>query len=516
MRKFLFATLLFCAITGANAQSAMQTTTTPMGSKSMGLTPKDKWEVGVAPGLYIMEGDLKYKSGFSLGAHVRKALDHTFSLRAQGFAGILNMETTKDANGVLNAFPYGGVETRNNTGQDPRFFTSASTTVLSGTVQLVISLNANRYDGNVRRFNPYLFLGAGAGSVSTKMSGVTNGAGDGKDLELQGRLVSKLTTLADVGAGLSYRVNERFNIGVEQKAQTVFGKRADLIDGYQYNFRDLILNTAVVLNFNIGGKDKAEPLYWVNPMQQIQNDIAELKARPKFDPTDSDGDGVIDMFDQEKNTVAGNPVDTRGITLDSDADGIPNAKDKEPFSPPGYKINADGIAQVPKPNYATEEWVNKSIDAKLAEMKANIGTMKSGPSIADWFLPMIHYDFNRYDIKSSEYENLAQVATVMQKNPSVRILVLGHTDAVAKDAYNNGLSYNRAQAAINYLVSKYGVERSRLVLTYGGEDTKLVNTAAKSYINRRVEFKVANGEAEMQAPNGATKAGKFKGNKSGY
>ena len=191
MRKFLFATLLFCAITGANAQSAMQTTTTPMGSKSMGLTPKDKWEVGVAPGLYIMEGDLKYKSGFSLGAHVRKALDHTFSLRAQGFAGILNMETTKDANGVLNAFPYGGVETRNNTGQDPRFFTSASTTVLSGTVQLVISLNANRYDGNVRRFNPYLFLGAGAGSVSTKMSGVTNGAGDGKDLELQGRLVSK-------------------------------------------------------------------------------------------------------------------------------------------------------------------------------------------------------------------------------------------------------------------------------------------------------------------------------------
>ena len=517
MRKFLFATLLFCAITGANAQSAMQTTTTPTGSKSMGLTPKDKWEVGVAPGLYFMEGDLEFRPGYSLGVHVRKALDHTFSLRAQGFAGILNMQTPKDASGALQNYQYAGPEIRNVNGLgDPRTFTKATTTLLSGTGQLVISLNANRYDGAVRRFNPYLFLGAGLGYVSTKMQGVKGGLGDNEDIQLSGRLIGKIVTLADVGGGLSYRLNERFNVGVEQKVQMAFGKRADLIDGYQYNFRDLMSNTSVVLNFNIGGKDKAEPLYWVNPMQQIQNDIAELKARPKFDPTDSDGDGVIDMFDQEKNTVAGYPVDTRGITLDSDMDGIPNAKDKEPFSPPGYKISADGVAQVPKPTYATEEWVNKSIDAKLAEMKANIGTMKSGPSIADWFLPMIHYDFNRYDIKSSEYENLAQVATVMQKNPSVRILVQGHTDAVAKDAYNNGLSYNRAQAAINYLVSKYGVERSRLVLTYGGEDTKLVNTAAKSYINRRVEFKVANGEAEMPAPNGATKAGKFKGNKSGY
>ena len=44
----------------------------------------------------------------------------------------------------------------------------------------------------------------------------------------------------------------------------------------------------------------------------------------------------IDMLDQEVNTPAGAPVDTRGIALDSDGDNIADYKDKEPYSPPGY------------------------------------------------------------------------------------------------------------------------------------------------------------------------------------
>ncbi len=527
MRNFLLSTLLLGALSGANAQSAMQITNSTPTAK-MGLTPKDKWEVGISPGFYFMQGDLEYKPSFSVAGHVRKALDHVFSVRVNGFAGILNMQTPKIAGGTtLTPYRYGGEETRNSAGVgDDRTFTKAKTTILSGTGDLVISLNASRYDGAVRRFNPYIAVGGGVASISTQLTGLAKPAGstsnvtEGQEIEIGGRLAGKLNPLAQVGGGISYRINDKVNVGLEQSVQLVFGKRADLIDGYQYNFRDLIANTALNINFNIGKKESAEPLYWINPMQSIQNDIAELKARPKFDPTDSDGDGVIDMFDQEKNTVAGNPVDTRGITLDSDLDGIPNAKDKEPYSPPGYKINADGIAQVPKPTYATEEFVNKSIDDKLAALKASMAGMTAKTtSIADWFLPMIHYDFNRYDIKSSEHENLAQVATVMQKNPSIRIVVQGHTDAIAKDSYNKALSYNRAQAAINYLVSKYGIDRSRLVLNYGGEDTKLVETGAKNYVNRRVEFRVAGSESDMPAPSGTSKAGvggKFKGNKAGY
>ncbi len=68
--------------------------------------------------------------------------------------------------------------------------------------------------------------------------------------------------------------------------------------------------------------------------------LLNLKQRPKFDLTDSDGDGVIDMTDQEINTAAGCPVDTRGITLDSDGDGVVDCKDEEPYSPPGYEVKS--------------------------------------------------------------------------------------------------------------------------------------------------------------------------------
>ena len=35
--------------------------------------------------------------------------------------------------------------------------------------------------------------------------------------------------------------------------------------------------------------------------------------------------------------------------MDSDMDKVADYMDKEPHSPPGYTVNKDGVAQVPKP-----------------------------------------------------------------------------------------------------------------------------------------------------------------------
>jgi outer membrane protein OmpA-like peptidoglycan-associated protein len=276
------------------------------------------------------------------------------------------------------------------------------------------------------------------------------------------------------------------------------------------------------LNFNIGDSEKAsEPLWWVSPMDLLAEDIAEVKARPKIDMTDSDGDGVIDMIDQEKNSVAGYPVDTRGIALDSDGDGVVDGLDKEPYTPAGYvnTVDADGIAAIPNPNYTSEDDVNRIVDAKIAANAAATPV----PSYSDWFLPMIHFDFNKYSLKNSSFGSLHHVATVMKQNPQVKVVVAGHTDRTSSNCYNEVLSYNRAETAINYLVSKYGISRDRLVLRYGGEENNLVATNAKNMMNRRVEFSVANGETEMGRPDCRANAGSgaggtnFQGNKeAGY
>ncbi len=520
-RKFI---ITFSLVTATMVSVFAQNATQSSGAAKYKLFASDQTEFGVSLGLAGLIGDLQFKPGVGIGVHVRKALDYTFSLRVDASLQVLPTATpTNNPN-----FEYGGVETRNPFPTDPRFIKAANTNLIAGSLQIVMNLNNGRWDGGVRKINPYVFGGAGIGNTNTTVDVSKGPPGTvlgSQVFKLPGtRNTSPVVPLVEAGAGIAFRVSDKFNVGIEQKMTTAFGKRADLLDGFAYNFRDFSSNTNLRLNFNIGGgtgKDKKTlPLWWSNPGEQTQADIAELKARPKLDLTDTDGDGIIDMLDQEKETPAGARVDTRGVALDSDSDGFADYKDKEPYSPVGFKVDNNGVAMVPKPAYVTEADVDRIVEGKLAKFKASLGDIgmkgSAAPSMADWFLPMIHFDLNSSGIKTSEYGNLSSVASVLKSNPSVRIAVTGFTDKTASDGYNDGLSYRRAQNAIDALVKRFGVDRSRLVLTYQGEENTLVPTSGVSVMNRRVEFKVATSESEMSAPAKSMKSKSYKGNKSGY
>ena len=522
-RKIQLALSLFLVALSLTSASAQKAAASQDKKADYGFfAPNNQTELGVHAGLSYLVGDLASKPGIGLGLHLRKALDYTFSLRADVGFQQLNSKTPDNADWV-----YGGDLVKNGYANDPRFINYTNTSMLNGGLQLVISLNNGRWDAGARKINPYVFGGAGVSYLNTQvnvtkigattLTGLTKGEQEFKVLGT--RNTGKVTPNIEAGAGISFRVNDKMSFSIEQKFITLFGKRADLMDGFAFNFRDFGSYTNLRLGFNIGAKNKQTmPLWWAGPADQMNADIAELKARPKYDPTDTDGDGVVDMLDQEKDSPAGARVDTRGVSLDSDGDGYADYKDKEPFSPIGFKVDNNGVAMVPKPAYVTEADVNRIVDAQLAKFKASLGetTSKAAPSMADWFLPMIHYDLNSSVVKTSEYGNLAAVASVMKSNPSVRVAVSGFTDKLAADGYNQGLSYRRAQAAIDALVKRFGVDRSRLVLTYQGEENTLVPTNGNSLMNRRVEFKVATSESEMSAPAGSMKKKSYKGNKSGY
>ncbi len=551
LRKFYFSALVsfvaFGTVTAQNKEmkatdSKMQDVSTTSAPTYGLFSPNDQWEFGVALGVVNLVGDLNTNFSPGLGIHVRKALDHTFSLRAN-VQGLFPGSATPDG----TSFPYGGDVTKNNQLNDARTFTKAATTIIGGSVDVIIALNNGRWDSGIRKISPYVFGGVGANYVNTTLSvdNVRTGPGyalvagsktGDQDLTIQGRNADNYAASAQFGAGIAFRISDKFNLAVEEQISTLFGKRADLVDGYEYGFRDFISFANVRLNFNIGGGAAAAgvagvagaaamgaktlPLWWSGPADEMNARVAELEKRPKFDPTDTDGDGVIDMFDQEKDTPAGARVDTRGVALDSDADGVPDYKDKEPFSPPGYKVDANGVANVPKPAYVTEADVDRIVDGKLGKFKATMEgsmTAKAAPALADWFLPMIHFDLNSAKIKDSELANISSVASVIKNNPSIKILVNGFTDKLNSDGYNQGLSYRRAQAAVDALVKRFGVDRNTLVLNYEGENNTIVPTNKGSYINRRVEFHVAKAESDMTAPAKDLKSKSYKGNKkAGY
>lgn len=493
MTRNLFLAILMGASISASAQKAAET-------GKYKLIPNDQWEFGLHTGLVLTQADANNKitPGYGAGVYLRKALDHTFSLR-----GGLNYALAKGTNNVTyNTFQNKQID-------------KFSSPIITGEVDVLIGLGNSRFDGGKRTINPYVFVGGGFGSQKTNLT--LKSSGEVKDAAKVAGITGKWAQFQG-GVGISFRVSDKISFGIEEKIVIPVGSFSDYLDAVNREERDIPTYTNIRLGFNIGGGKDAKkpiPLWWANPAEQINADLADLKKRPVYDPTDTDGDGVIDAADQEKDTPAGARVDTRGVALDSDGDGLADYKDKEPFSPVGFKVDGQGVAQVPKPNYATEADVDRIVDAKLAKAMAS-QTPKAAAGVADWFLPMIHFDFNSAKVKDSEFGSLASVASVMKSNPGISVVVTGATDKVAGDSYNQGLSYRRAENAIDALVKRFGVDRSRLILNYNGENQTLIPTSSASYMNRRVEFKVAQGETEMAAPANSVKKKSYKGNKSGY
>jgi outer membrane protein OmpA-like peptidoglycan-associated protein len=127
---------------------------------------------------------------------------------------------------------------------------------------------------------------------------------------------------------------------------------------------------------------------------------------------------------------------------------------------------------------------------------------------------MIHFDLDKYYVKPEFYGQLHHVATVLQQHPNVNLVVKGFADNRNPADYNAVLSYRRANAAIDYIVTRYDIPRNRFMIQYGGEETPLVPDLPDShgidkqkemqqYMNRRVEFLIAGpSDTEMAVPEG--------------
>lgn len=101
----------------------------------------------------------------------------------------------------------------------------------------------------------------------------------------------------------------------------------------------------------------------------------------------------------------------------------------------------------------------------------------------------VSFDFNRADIKPAFRNSLDKLADVLIKYNRTVVHVVGHTDSVGSDAYNQRLSEDRARAVGDYLVSR-GVPRQRVLTEGRGErEPRATNaTEAGRQLNRRVEI----------------------------
>ncbi|MFC1895619.1 OmpA family protein, partial [Thermodesulfobacteriota bacterium] len=115
-------------------------------------------------------------------------------------------------------------------------------------------------------------------------------------------------------------------------------------------------------------------------------------------------------------------VDKDGCVLDSDGDGVPDSLDQCPGTPKGVTVNDVGC------------WI---------------------------LVQLVQFDLDKYNVKPGYFANIDEVITYLEHSPSARLLVEGHTCNLGADEYNQQLSEKRAQAVVDYLVSK-GIAQDRL------------------------------------------------------
>lgn len=291
-----------------------------------------------------------------------------------------------------------------------------------------------------QRLVPYLAAGIGVLTVDQE--------GDDNDHHLQ----------LNYGAGLKYFLNQDWAVNTELRhLLATSGEPNNLLysAGVVYFFggeqpAPAPATTAVAVRLDSDG----DGIY--DDEDRCPNTPAGMRVDTKGCLLDSDGDGVYETFDQCPNTARGMAVDNWGCPLDSDGDGVYDDLDKCPNSAPGARVDQFGC-----------------------QIKLTL---------------LIQFDTDKEVIRPQHFGDMANAAAFISAYPGEKILIAGHTDSDGSEAYNQRLSQKRAQAVLNYLVSKHNIDATHLTARGFGESQPVASnaTAAGKQQNRRVELSLFN------------------------
>jgi outer membrane protein OmpA-like peptidoglycan-associated protein len=142
----------------------------------------------------------------------------------------------------------------------------------------------------------------------------------------------------------------------------------------------------------------------------------------------------------------------------------------------------------------------RTLQTELAELQADRTERGLVVTLGDEIL----FDVDEAELKPGGMQRLARVAEFLRQNPDRNVLIEGHTDSTAPDAYNLALSQRRANAVEDFLIAQ-GVDPTRIsAIGYGEQQPLATNdTVAGRQANRRVEIVVLNAGAPIPRPRAA-------------
>ena len=463
--------------------------------------PRDQIEIGASLGYAALFSDIDPRFGYGGSIYARKALSHTWSIRA-AYTGMMTYGLDWKASKVSD-LPNNGAGTpwaAYASTKQGIYYANYKNKTHAASIDFVYSLNTlDFYRGNPK-WNIYVFGGYTLLAADVDVNALdshgnpykitdnpTDTAGgytyinperrrsdikqDLKNLfdktyesnaptHYQNRnTITRINNnwllrhAVDFGGGVSYKLNKKVNIGFEEKFIDAFDDELDGVMGdATKKTNDIYYYTSFHISYNVGKSSKrVEPLWWINPNNYVYSELnkpSHIKF-PKPVLPDADGDGVTDQFDLEPNTPAGAQVDTHGRALDTDGDGVPDYRDKEKLTPQNcFPVDADGVGKCPEP-----------------VCKCKVDSVVAVPTTCTLTaLPSIQFKSGAKLSKEAE-ELLSATAEKIKASPICKVKVIGHP---AADKVSQQLTWERVNAIIKYLVEKQNIAESRFIFTYDG------------------------------------------------
>lgn len=322
--------------------------------------------------------------------------------------------------------------------------------------------------------NPYFMFSASYFNFNPRLEDGTDAAfnRDGK--------YEKIIANLGIGGGMRYNISNAVSLYVQGE---YFIPNTDYLEDVSASkSKDSFISIILGFSYNLLAKRDSDG-------DGIPDDTDEcVKAAETFNgykdedgcpEFDSDGDKIIDDLDN----CIGIPEDYNGVEdddgcpdADKDADGIPDYLDKCPDEAedidgyqdqdgcPDLDNDKDGILDKDDECPDEAETVNGNLDEDGCpdEVELGITIDEMVLSADDLFQP------TSSKFKETESSQLNELVKFLKNRPNTRWRIEGHMDSQGAASYIKKMSYDRAKAVYDYLVSK-GLDGSRFEI-YGLAD----------------------------------------------
>jgi len=149
----------------------------------------------------------------------------------------------------------------------------------------------------------------------------------------------------------------------------------------------------------------------------------------------------------------------------------------------GIAVSADGYL------FHSENFdIPKGEEYNLVNKDIQLMYIDIGSKIA---LRNVFFDLGKSIVKKDSYAELDRLVSLMNKLPNLKVELSGHTDNTGSEVLNNRLSQKRAEAVVEYLISK-GINKDKLTAKGYGSTSPIDSnkTLEGRRNNRRTEFEI--------------------------